>query len=316
MRLPDPLGMGTRTSALASLRAELAETIARQVPRVGDFPGLVPGLHLYRRETPVVGACQVYEPAFAVVAQGAKCVEVGSETVAFGEASWLLTPLHVPAMSRITRASRSRPYLACAVLLDMRAMREMLAEFQVTPSGDAANGPAVTSGPMTREILDTMLRVVRLNENPQDIPVLGNLLQRELLYRLLTCENTGVLRQIVTAGSQSQRVARVVDWMRVNFRKPLRMEDLAARAHMGVSTLHHHFRQLTGSSPLQFQKQLRLFEARRLMLMDGMDAASAAFATGYESATQFNREYRRQFGQPPRRDVVGLQGAENLAFAG
>jgi AraC-like DNA-binding protein len=259
---------------MAGLREELAEMISRQTPEEGDFPAAVPGLHLYRRHAPVVGACQVYEPAFAVVAQGAKAVEVGRETIAFGEGEWLLTPLHVPAISRITKASTKRPYLACAVL-----------------------------------------RLVRLNERPRDIPVLGRLLQREILYRLLSDSCAGVMRQIVTAGTQSQRVARAVTWLRGNFREPLRVEDLAQRAHMGVSTLHHHFREMTGSSPLQFQKQLRLFEARRMMLMDGMDAASAAYATGYESATQFSREYRRQFGQPPRKDVTELQGAGELAFA-
>ncbi len=300
---------------MSALRVELAATIARQIHSEGDLPGAVPGLHLYRRHSPVVGACQVYEPALAVVAQGAKTVDVGGTSFPFGEASWLLTPLHVPAMSRILKASQHRPYLACAVLLDMRAAREMVAEMEGQPGDTPPNGPAVTTGAMTPELLEAVLRLVRLNESPQDIPFLSGLLQREILYRLLTSANTGALRQIVTAGSHTQRVARAVDWVRLNFRAPLRIDELAQHAHMGVSTLHFRFREITGSSPLQFQKQLRLFEARRLMLMDGMDAASAAFATGYESATQFNREYRRQFGQPPRKDVVALQGADTLAFA-
>ncbi len=308
--------MKTKRNALAELRTELADTIARQLRIEGDFPSAVPGLHLYRRHTPVASACQVYEPALAVVAQGAKAVDVGGEMLPFGELSWLLTPLHVPAMSRITKASHERPYLACAVLLDMQAAREIVTEFEAPPDDGAGKGLAVTTGAMTVELLDSVLRLVRLNETPRDIPVLAKLLQREILYRLLTSAYAGVMLRIVTAGSQSQRVVRAVDWLRSNFREPLRVEDLAQHARMGVSTLHHHFREMTGSSPLQFQKQLRLFEARRLMLAEGMDAASAAFATGYESATQFNREYRRQFGQPPRKDVAGLQGAEALAFTG
>jgi transcriptional regulator GlxA family with amidase domain len=258
----------------------------------------------------------VYEPTFAVVAQGEKAIDIGKTIIAFREASWLLTPLHVPAISRITQASHGRPYLACTMLLDMQAAREMIAELEAAPGDGPAKGLAITTGPMSVELLEVMIRMVRLNESPQDIPVLAKLLQREVLYRLLTSAHGGVLRQIVTAGSQSQRVARAIDWLRVNFREPLRVEELAQRVRMGVSTLHHHFRELTGSSPLQFQKQLRLFEARRPMLMDGMDAASAAYATGYESATQFSREYRRQFGQPPRTDVVGLQEAGALALAG
>jgi AraC-like DNA-binding protein len=301
---------------IGDLRTDLAKTIARQLPKEGDLPSAVPGLHLFRRHTPSVGACQVYEPALAVVAQGAKAVDIGSEIIPFGELSWLLTPLHVPAMSRITQASHERPYLACAVLLDMQAAREIITEVVAAPGDEPAKGLAVRTGPMTVELLDAILRMIRLHESPRDIPVLAKLLQREVLYRLLTSAYAGVMQQILTAGSQSQRVARAVDWLRVNFREPLRVDDLAQHARMGVSTLHHHFRDMTGSSPLQFQKQLRLFEARRLMLMDGMDAASAAFATGYESATQFNREYRRQFGQPPRKNVAGLQGAEALAFAG
>ncbi len=308
--------MKTKRSALAELRTDLAETIARQLRIEGDFPSAVPGLHLFRRHMPAASICQVYEPAFAVVAQGAKAVDVGGEMIPFGELSWLLTPLHVPAVSRITRASHDRPYLACAVRLDMQAARELIAEFEAAPANEPVQGLAVTTGPMTVELLDAVLRMVRLHDSPQDIPVLAKLLQREVLYRLLTSAYAGVMRQIVTAGSQSHRVARAVDWLRSNFRESLRVEELAQHAHMGVSTLHHHFREMTGSSPLQFQKQLRLFEARRLMLMEGMDAASAAFATGYESATQFNREYRRQFGQPPRKDVAGMQGVEVLAFVG
>ncbi len=264
----------------------------------------------------MVGACQVYGPVFTVVAQGAKAIDVGGELIAFGELSWLMTPIHIPAMSRITKASPKRPYLACAITLDMQAAREMIVEFDAVACDDMKSGLAVTTGAMTLELLDAVLRMVRLAESPQDIAILAKLLHREILYRLLTSAGSGVMREVVTAGSQSQRVARAVDWLRANFREPLRVEQLATHAHMGVSTLHHHFRQLTGSSPLQFQKQLRLFEARRLMLVDGADAASAAYAAGYESVTQFNREYRRQFGQPPRKNVIELQRAGELALSG
>ncbi|MFC6644852.1 AraC family transcriptional regulator N-terminal domain-containing protein [Granulicella cerasi] len=297
---------------MSEARLELATLIAKQVQEEGDFPAAVPGLHLYRRHEPVVGACQVYEPAFAIVAQGAKVVDVGGESFPFGEASCLLTPVHVPALSRITRASLTRPYLACAVLLDLQMARELMTELDVV-KGDE-RGHAVTVGPMSPELMDAVLRLVRLNEKPGDIPVLASLLQREILYRLLTSTMGGMLRQIVTTGSQSHRVARAVEWLRVHYREPFRTDELAEHARMGVSTLHHHFREMTGSSPLQFQKQLRLFEARRLMLMNGMDAATAAFETGYESATQFSREYRRQFGAPPRRDVVELMTVGELAL--
>ena len=301
---------------LEEIRTKLADAIARFAPEDGDFRSDVPGLHLYRRHAPNVGACQVYQPALAVVAQGSKVVDVGRDSYSFGEATWLLTPLHVPATSRILQASVKRPYLACAMLLDMRAARELIVDLDGAAPAVEPSGPAVTTGAMTPELLDAVLRLVQLHGRPADIGVMAGLLQREILYRLLTCAAGQQMRQILTAGSQTHRVARAVEWLQTHYREPLRVEELAEKAHMGVSTLHHHFRELTGNSPLQFQKQLRLFEARRLMLMDGMDAASAAFATGYESATQFNREYSRQFGQPPRRDTLRLQGNEALVLVG
>jgi hypothetical protein len=239
---------------IGDLRTDLAETIARQLPKEGDLPSAVPGLHLFRRHTPSVGACRVYEPALAVVAQGAKAVDIGSEIIPFGEFELAVDAAAVPAMSRITQASRERPYLACAVLLDMQVVREIITQVEAAPGNEPAKGLAVTTGPMTVELLDAILRMVRLHESPRDIPVLAKLLQREVLYRLLTSAYAGVMQQIVTAVFQSQRVARAVDWLRVNFREPLRVDDLARHARMGVSTLHHHFREMTGSSPLQFQK--------------------------------------------------------------
>ena len=297
--------MKKSTEFLTAKREELAATILRLTSTDEDLETTVPGLWLYRRTAPTLGICQVYEPAIALIAQGAKKVEVGGHHYAYGEASWLLTPLKMPAVSKVVKASIEKPYLACALQLDLAVARQMMAEETALARLKPASGRAVTTGPVTVELVDVVLRLVRLLDTPQHIPIMARLLHQEILYRLLTSAPGAMLRQIVTAGSQSHRIARAVDWLRVNFRKPFRMQDLAAHAHMGASTLHHHFRALTGLSPLQFQKQLRLFEARRLLLQ-GMDAGSAAFAMGYESATQFSREYRRQFGQPPMRDVANV----------
>jgi AraC-like DNA-binding protein len=157
------------------------------------------------------------------------------------------------------------------------------------------------------EFFDAFCRLVNLLNSPQDIPVLSGLIQREIIYRILRSDEGQRLRAIATLGEQSHRTAKAVAWIRANYAKPLRMEELAQMAGMGVSTLHHHFRELTAMSPLQYQKQLRLQAARERMLMDGLDAASAAFEVGYESASQFNREYSRFFGQPPMRDIRNLR---------
>jgi AraC-like DNA-binding protein len=168
-------------------------------------------------------------------------------------------------------------------------------------------------GTTSLELLDACSRLVALLDAPQDIPFVSNLIQREILYRLLRSPQGRHLRAIATLGEQSHRTAKAVEWLRVNYAKPLRVEELATMARMGVSTLHHQFRSLTAMSPLQYQKQLRLHVARERMLNDGLDAASAAFEVGYESASQFNREYSRFFGQPPMRDIKARRLADTAA---
>jgi AraC-like DNA-binding protein len=219
------------------------------------------------------------------------------------EAAFLLSSVDVPVISQILTASEEAPLLALQLKLDMSMVREILnhEEFQVRESSSAGRGIAV--GETTVDLLQPCSRLLDLLDAPEDIPFLSSLIQSEIAYRLLRGPVAGRLRAIATIGDQSNRTAKAIGWLRSNFDKPLRVEELAELARMGISTFHHHFRALTGVSPLQYQKQLRLHAARDRMLVEGLDAASAAFEVGYESASQFSREYKRFFGQPPMTDI-------------
>ena len=191
--------------------------------------------------------------------------------------------------------------------LDLRMMAELVAQSRLPPPRDRSVARGMALGAVTPTLLESFKRLTDLLDEPDAIEVLAPLVQREIHYRLLTSDQAGRLRQLASVGSQSHLVARAIEWLKANYASPLRIEELAERVHMSASSLHHHFRQLTAMSPLQYQKWLRLNEARRLMLNEGFDAASAAFEVGYESPSQFSREYARLFGAPPRRDVVSLR---------
>jgi AraC-like DNA-binding protein len=197
--------------------------------------------------------------------------------------------------------------LALSLKLEMPAVRELLSREEIHVAEPPPDSHAMAVGETTVEFLGACCRLLDLLDTPRDIPFLSGLIQREIIYRILQSAEGARLRAIATLGDQSHRTAKAIAWIRANYAKPLRVEDLAETAGMGVSTLHHHFRALTAMSPLQYQKQLRLQAARGRMLMDGLDAASAAFEVGYESASQFSREYSRFFGQPPMRDIRALR---------
>jgi len=207
----------------------------------------------------------------------------------------------------VIEASEEVPYLCFVLKLDIPVVREVLSREEIHASEAPSDSPAMATGETTAELLAACCRLIDLLNTAQDIPFLSGLIQREIIYRILRGPEGARLRAIATLGDQSHRTAKAIAWVRTNYAKPLRVEVLAKIAGMGVSTLHHHFRALTAMSPLQYQKQLRLHAARERMLVDGLDAASAAFEVGYESPSQFNREYSRLFGQPPRRDIRTLR---------
>lgn len=300
---------------VAKLRARLARRIAAHNHGEGPMTTEVPGLRLSRRTAPTECASAAYEPELVVFAQGEKRINAGSVTHLCDGSSFLLTSIDLPVVSQITGASKSEPYLALVLKLEMPVVREVLSqeEFLVHEDGPRARGMAVGKTPP--ELFRACVRLLDLLDTPADIPFLGGLLRREIIYRVLRSPLGGHLRAIATLGEQSNRTARAVAWLKENFSKPLRVEELASVAQMGVSTFHHHFRSLTAMSPLQYQKRLRLHMARVRMMTEGIDAASAAFEVGYESPSQFNREYSRLFGQPPMRDIKSrrLSSAEAAA---
>jgi AraC-like DNA-binding protein len=234
---------------------------------------------------------------------------MGGMTYLCDESTFLLTSVDVPVVSQIF-ASEQVPYLAIRLGLEMQMVREIISREDLPEPAASSQARGIAVGKTTPELLSACSRLLDLLHTPEDIPFLGNTIQREIVYRLLRGPQGDRLRAIATFGEQSHKTAKAIAWLKANFDKPLRVEDLAGVARMGTSTFHHQFRALTAMSPLQYQKQLRLHAARDRMLIDGLDAASAAFEVGYESASQFNREYKRFFGQPPMRDIKGRRISE------
>jgi AraC-like DNA-binding protein len=289
------------------LRLALAHKIASFMGSEENRATDIPGLTLHRRIAPTAPCSMTYEPGVTVMAQGRKRVVLGRTTFIYGESRYLLTSLDLPIVSQIIEASAEAPCLAMSLKLDMPVIRELLSREEIQVTDAPVDSPAMATGEATVEFLSACCRLMDLLDTPQDIPFLSGLIQREIIYRILRGPEGARLRAIATLGDQSHRTAKAIAWIKANYAKPLRVEDLAQTVGMGLSTLHHHFRALTSMSPLQYQKQLRLQAARGRMLIDGLDAASAAFEVGYESASQFNREYARFFGQPPMRDIRALR---------
>ncbi len=289
------------------MQSDIARTIERHTQGVADCGTPIPGLTLFRREAPARPAVCMVEPSIVMVAQGAKRLLVGGEGYGYDAERFLITSLDLPANSEVIEASAPRPCFGLVLKLDVRLLAELIAQDPEPPRRERSPQSSVGVGEITVALLEPLVRLVHLLDEPTAIPVLAPLIQREIHYRLLATDQAPRLRQIASVGSQSHRVARAINWLKLHYAESLRIEDLAARAQMSVSGLHHHFRQLAGMSPLQYQKWLRLNEARRLMLSEGAEAATAGFSVGYESPSQFSREYARLFGAPPRRDIEKLK---------
>jgi AraC-like DNA-binding protein len=294
-------------STLLAPQDEIAALISRHAPRTGDYATAIGNLSFHRQSSVTESLFHAARPSVAIIAQGAKDVTLGSETFHYSRMQYLLTSVDLPVQVRVVEASVEAPHLCVvlgidiadvAALLDSESGGDSAAQQKILP---ATRGISVSD--VSPELLDAMLRLVRLLDKPGEIAALAPLIRRELTYRLLNGPVGARLRHMALASSQSHQVGQAIDWIKGNYAQPLRIEHLAGMANMSMSSLHHHFKAITAMTPMQYQKLLRLQEARRLMLVEQIDAGTAGYRVGYASESQFSREYSRQFGRAPMRDV-------------
>lgn len=290
-----------------TLQRQLADSIGLCTTGQENVTTSIADLTLFRRET-ITDPCHcMVAPSIVIVVQGVKQLQIGDNAYRYDRERFLITSLDLPARSQVLEASPEQPSLGLLLTLDLTIIAELISQHRLTPPRERSDEAGAYLGQLTPELLEPFVRLLKLLDSPDDIAVLAPLIKREIHYRLLQSDLAARLWKIVSAGSQSQRIARAIDWLQTHYNQPLRVDELAAHVQMSTSSLHHYFRQLTAKSPLQYQKWLRLSEARRLMINENLDAARAAFEVGYESPSQFSREYSRAFGAPPKRDIESLR---------
>ncbi|HCG7139564.1 TPA: AraC family transcriptional regulator [Vibrio parahaemolyticus] len=289
---------------------KLAKLIDRWTGNANQYDTPISGLRFSRWTTPTPPTSYTHNPSICLIAQGRKRVLLGEESFIYDANHFLISSVDLPIIANIIEASEEQPYLGLIMELDLTEISQLIvdSELAFTQSKEAQKGIAV--GELSESLLDAFVRLAELLDEGQNIKILAPIIKREIFYRLLISEQGTRLHQIVTAGSHSHQIAKAIDWLKNNFVKPLSVGDLASYTGMSKSSFYTHFRSMTSMTPLQFQKKLRLSEARRLMLTENLDAMAATFKVGYESPSQFSREYSRLFGAPPSKDIKSLR--ENL----
>ena len=296
----------------------LAQTLGRILSVEGLLETPVDGLTLFRADSPMSCTSAVYEPCLGFIVQGSKSLQFGDREIIVGPLSFIAASVHLPVAGNLLDASPESPYLGIKLTLDPQEITDLVLDL-----GDRApvaeedfncdeSSCGMRVAQMDRGIVDALDRLVRMVEAPADAPILAPMVRRELLYRALMTDMGPHLRKLAVSESQANRISRVIAVLKDRFSEPLRVSELAEGANMSESSFYHSFKQVTRMSPLQFQKKLRLHEARRLMLTEGLEAASASYRVGYESPSHFSREYSRMFGAPPRADVNKLRGEQRI----
>ena len=316
MNLTIPNHIERETHRAQASRDELVELIARAVREDGAVEPLK-GLHFHRSSLPKEPLYSVSDPAFCVIAQGRKEVFLSNERYLYDPSHYLLITAELPLVGHVLEASKERPYLSLRLELDPTLVGSVMVEAGHHSSQNNANVRAINVSSLDAGLLDAVVRLVRLLDSPTEAPFLAPLITREIIYRLWMGEQSDRLRHIAALGGYTPHIAKAIERLQQGFDQSLRIEGIARELGMSVSGFHHHFKAVTAMSPLQFQKRLRLQQARRLMFGEGLDATSAAYRVGYHNAAYFNREYKSLFGLPPMRDIERLRATtrENVSLA-
>ena len=287
-------------------RAELIERMSRAVPE-DKVLEVFHGVFIARSSTPTQQIHTVYPTAFCVIAQGSKTVLLNEEVFRYDTGHYLISTVELPVISQVAEASEAKPYLSFRINLDPSIVASVMMESRLEIKKSGANVKAMDVRSIDADLLDAVVRLARLLETPDQINIIAPLIVREIIYRLLTGEQGGRLSHLLVSEGDTRRISKAVKQLRENIDQPLKIETIARELGMSVSGFHHHFKSVTAMSPLQFQKQIRLQEARRLMLGEDLDVASAGFRVGYEDAAYFSRDYKKLFGSPPQRDIARLR---------
>lgn len=292
----------------------LADMVANQITEQGIVETAIPGVHLFRANSPSNCVCTVYEPALCLIAQGSKTVQLGDREILYGPLTYMVSAVELPVTGKVVGATAEQPYLAIKIAVDPQEVGELVlqmgSELRVKPEESRNASCGLSIAKVDLGILDAVTRLVDLLNAPADIRMLTPIIKREIIYRALVGEMGARMRDFAVAGSQAHRIARVIEELKEKFAQPLRVRELAEAVNMSESTLYHTFKEVTRMSPVQYQKKLRLHEASRLMLSEGLEASTASYRVGYESPSHFSREYSRMFGASPRAHVSKLRGGE------
>lgn len=289
---------------------EIASIAARYATDEGEVQTAIDALGISKRSAPSAPCHGSYRPCFAMVIQGAKSVQLGTDTINYGAGDYLLTSLDLPVAWRVVEASDEVPHFCITLAISNDKLLDVMSRVHISRSSEPAVAQrGIVVNAATPELLDAAIRLLRLLDRPDDIPAMAPLLEQEILYRILTGPAGGQLMSIAAGDSHGSRIARAIAWLRENFARPLRIEDLADHIGMSTSSFHHHFKTITAMTPVQYQKQLRLQEARRLMLLERLDVGTAGHRVGYQSPSQFSREYSRVYGMSPVRDIEASREA-------